>query len=131
MVKKRKSGVEGYGVLSTEGTLTWRNLKQDTQNTPKPFVEEEDDEEEWKTRTVNPIDHDSNNVLISYLEEMKEEELWINAKTNVAMELAIKENEKKLDASAKELVYTTSWMYLMKNRQVDSLNCNLGTTRLK
>ena len=32
-----------------KGTLTWRNLKQDTRNTPKPFVEEEEDEEEWKT----------------------------------------------------------------------------------
>ena len=29
-----------------EGTLTWRNSKQDTRNTPKPFIEEEDDEEE-------------------------------------------------------------------------------------
>ena len=35
---------------------------------------------------------------------MKEKELWINAKTHVAMELAIKENEKKPDALAKELV---------------------------
>ena len=57
-----------------------------------------------ETRTLNPIDHDSDNVLISYLEGMKEEEIWINAKTNVAMELAIKENEKKPDALAKELV---------------------------
>ena len=88
----------------TKGTLTWRNSTPDTRNTPKPFIEEEDDEEEWKTRTINPIDHDDNNILISYLEEIKEEELWINAKTNVAMELAIKENEKKPDTSAKELV---------------------------
>ena len=45
-------------------------------------------------QTLNPIDHDNDNVLISYLEKMEEEEIWINAKTNVAMELAIKENEK-------------------------------------
>src|SRR5208282_5676190 len=46
------------------------------------------------------------NILISYLEEIKEEGLWINAKTNVAVELAIKENEpeKKSDISIKELV---------------------------
>ena len=67
-------------------------------------MEEEDDEEEWKMQTINLIDQNDNNILISYLEEIKEEELWINAKTNVAMELAIKENKKKPDTSAKELV---------------------------
>ena len=87
-----------------KGTLTWRELKKDIQNNSKPTVKEEKDEEEGKTRTLNPIDHDSDNILISYLEGMKEEEIWSNAKTNVAMELAIKENEKKPDASAKELI---------------------------
>ena len=54
---------------------------------------------------MNPIDDDDDiTVLISYLEGTTKEEIWINVKTNVAMELAIKENEKKPDASAKELV---------------------------
>ena len=118
----------------TKGTLTWRNSKQDTRNNPKPFMEEEDDEEEWKTQTLNPIDHDGNNILISYLEEMKEEELWINAKMNVAMELAIKENERNRMLQQKNQSLKTFmifWMYLMKNRQDDSLNRNLGIIRLK
>ena len=86
-----------------KGTLTWQELKKNTQNNSKPIVEEEKDKEEWKTWILNPIDHNNDNVLISYLKEM-EEEIWINAKTNMAMELAIKENEKKPDASAKGLV---------------------------
>ena len=35
---------------------------------------------------------------------MEPEEIWINYKTNVAMELPIKENEKKEDKSVKEIV---------------------------
>jgi hypothetical protein len=37
-----------------------------------------------------------NAVLLSYIEEAKSK-VWINAKTGIAMELAIKENEKKAD----------------------------------
>jgi hypothetical protein len=35
-----------------------------------------------------------NAVLLSYIEEAKSK-VWINAKTGIAMELAIKKNEKK------------------------------------
>jgi hypothetical protein len=62
-------------------------------------------------RTLNPIDHDSDNVLISYLEEMKEGEIWINAKTNVAMELANKEMKRNRMLQPKNLsqkIYMTS-----------------------
>jgi hypothetical protein len=86
------------------GHITWRNTEQDDQ---KPSMEEEEDQEQWKTRTLNPIDEEtSDSILISYLEEMRDEELWINAKTNVAVELAIKENEreKKPEVTAEELV---------------------------
>jgi hypothetical protein len=37
-----------------------------------------------------------NAVLLSYIEEAKLK-VWINAKTEIAMELAIKENKKKAD----------------------------------
>ena len=47
----------------------------------------------------NPIEEDKNMVLIELLEETT----WIN-KTNVAMELAIKENNKKEEKTNKELV---------------------------
>jgi hypothetical protein len=37
-----------------------------------------------------------NAVLLSYIEEA-ESQVWINAKTGIAMELVIKENKKKAD----------------------------------
>jgi hypothetical protein len=41
--------------------------------------------------------------LLSYIEEAKSK-VWINAKTGIAMELAIKENEKKADLPLKKLI---------------------------
>ena len=85
------------------GRITWQNMEQDTRNPLNPSMEEEEDQELWKTRTLNPTDND---LLISYLEEIKDDELWINAKTNIAVELAIKENERegKKEITAEELV---------------------------
>jgi hypothetical protein len=42
-------------------------------------------------------------VLLSYIEEAKSK-VWINAKTGIAMELAIKENKKKADLLVKKLI---------------------------
>src|SRR5277367_2404831 len=83
--------------------------EEDIQSNPKPSMEEEEDQELWKTRTLNPMDEDEEDddtFLISYLEEIEDDELWINAKMNVAVELAIKENEKekKSETPTKELV---------------------------
>jgi hypothetical protein len=44
-----------------------------------------------------------NAVVLSYIEEAKSK-VWINAKTGIAMELAIKENEKKADLPVKNLI---------------------------
>jgi hypothetical protein len=44
-----------------------------------------------------------NAVLLSYIEEAKSK-VWINAKTGIAMELAIKENEKKEDLPIEKLI---------------------------
>jgi hypothetical protein len=43
-----------------------------------------------------------NAVFLSYIEEAKSK-VWINAKTEIAMELAIKENEQKADLLVKTL----------------------------
>ena len=72
------------------------------------MVEEEIDQEDWKNHTINPIEELDNEeigktVLISYIEEMKMK-VWINAKGNMATELAIKENEKKAELTNEELV---------------------------
>src|SRR5271168_4722666 len=81
------------------GHIDWRDKEEDTQTdskssiqkekdvqpNPKPSMKEEDDEEQWKNRTLNPIDEDEeedDTFLISYLEEVKDDELWINAKMN-------------------------------------------------
>ena len=68
----------------------------------------ETDQENWKNHTINPIEElddeeIGNTVLISYIEEMKTK-VWINAKGNMAMELAIKKNEKKAELTNEELV---------------------------
>jgi hypothetical protein len=44
-----------------------------------------------------------NAVLLSYIEEAKSK-VWINAETGIAMELAIKENEKKADLPVEKLI---------------------------
>ena len=74
------------------------------------MVEEETDQENWKNHTINLIEELNdeeieNTVLISYIEEMKIK-VWINAKRNMAMELAIKENGKKAKLTNEELVLT-------------------------
>jgi hypothetical protein len=44
-----------------------------------------------------------NAVLLSYIEEAKSK-VWINAKTGIDMELAIKENKKKADLLVEKLI---------------------------
>jgi hypothetical protein len=70
-----------------------------------------------------------NAVLLSYIEEAKSK-VCINAKTGIAMELAIKENEKKADLPAKKLIPEDLHDFLDVLRQTDSLNPMCGTTRL-
>src|SRR5271163_1398017 len=89
------------------GYIAWRDEEKETRTDPKSSMEEEEDQEQWKTRTLNPInEEDDNEIVVSYLEEIKDDELWINAKMNIAVELAIKENEKggKKEISMEELV---------------------------
>src|ERR1700678_2057877 len=59
------------------------------------FIEEVNDEEEFKTHTLNPLDKDDLSILIGLMDSMEPEEVWINARTNVATELAAEENKKK------------------------------------
>jgi site-specific DNA-cytosine methylase len=91
-----------------ECTLTWRTEQDEKKPTPKPTIENEIDPEDWKNHTVNLIEElddeqIGNAVLFSYIEEAKSN-VWINAKTGIAMELAIKENEKKADLPVENLI---------------------------
>ena len=54
-------------------------------------MEEELDEDKHRNRMQNILD----TVLLEYLGG--DEEIWINSKTNLAMELAIEENQNKAD----------------------------------
>jgi hypothetical protein len=89
-------------------TLTWQTKQDKRKPTPKPTIENEIDPEDWKNHTVNLIEELDdeqirNAVLLSYIEEAKSK-VWINAKTGIAMELAIKENEKKADPPVEKLI---------------------------
>ena len=68
------------------------------------FIEEVDDEEEFKTHTLNPLDKDDLSILIGLMDSMEPEEVWINARTNVATELAAEENKKKEGIPIEKLV---------------------------
>jgi hypothetical protein len=91
-----------------ECTLSGQTKKDERKPLPKPTIENEIDPEDWKNYTVNLIEElddkkIGNAVLLSYIEEAKSK-VWINAKTGIAMELAIKENKKKANLSVGELV---------------------------
>jgi hypothetical protein len=84
-------------------------MEQDKRKpTPKLTIENEIDPEDWKNHTVNRIEELDNEqignaVLLSYIEKAKSE-VWINVKTGIAMELAIKENKKKADLLVEKLI---------------------------
>jgi hypothetical protein len=91
-----------------ECTLTWQIEQDKRKPTPKSTIENEIDPEDWKNHTVNRIEElddeqIGNAVLLSYIEEAKSK-VWINAKTGIAMELAIKENKKKADLPVEKLI---------------------------
>jgi len=87
------------------GTLTWRPVYLPwrrwmiKKKSPKPTTEEIEDEEEHLTRTINPIETEKENIFI----ELIEEPTWIR-KINVATELAIKQNEKKIEQTDEEMI---------------------------
>src|ERR1700678_3575402 len=53
---------------------------------------------------MNPLDKDDLSILIGLMDSMEPEEVWINARTNVATELAAEENKKKEGTAIEKLV---------------------------
>ena len=81
------------------GTLTWRKEIR----TPATSIEVLD-EEEYLNRTQNILDEDEE-FVISFIDvNGKFEPVWINAKTNLAMDMAIKNNLKKQEGTVEEMV---------------------------
>ena len=87
-----------HGERSKELVKEWKLERKQKKKEQQPKVEEEPDEEENRNWTQNISD----TVLLEYLGE--NEEIWINSKTNLAMELAIEANEKKADLTPEQLV---------------------------
>src|SRR5271168_2016189 len=90
---------------------------EEPRSSPKPeyrsaFIEEIDDEEEFKTHTLNPLDKDDLSILIGLMDSMESEEVWINTRTNVATELAAEENKKKEGIPIEKLVPEEYHKYL-------------------
>ena len=81
------------------GTLNWQT---DTR-TPATSIEVLD-EEEYLNRTQNILDEDEESI-ISFLDiNGKFKPVWINPKTNLAMDMAIKNNLKKQECTVEEMV---------------------------
>jgi hypothetical protein len=112
--------------------IDWRCLYEKGQRIRKeqqPKIEEVVNEEETKNRTTSPLEEDRMGVYIILLET----DVWIH-KTNIAMELAIKENNKKIEKRDKELVPEEYHEYLYistKKRHIKFLNQDLGITKLR
>jgi hypothetical protein len=97
-------------------TLAWQTKQDERKPLTKPTIENELDPEVWKNHAVNLIEEldekqIGNAVLLSYIEEAKLK-VWINAKTRIAMKLAIKENEKKADLPLEKLVPEDLYKFL-------------------
>ena len=84
---------------------------------PKTTISEEEDPDEWLTQTVNVLGTNYRDVLLSPLIEIEEQimdegawinpktnSVWICSKTNLATDLAIRENQKKDDLTDEQIV---------------------------
>ena len=60
----------------------------------KPIIEEIPDDNEWKNQTINSINDDID-LLISYINGDMDRNIWINAKSTIAMEIQAEINLKK------------------------------------
>ena len=85
-----------------KGLINWRTK---TETRTSATSTEILDEEEYLNRTQNPLDEDEESSSISLINvNGKVEPIWINAKTNLAMDMAIEENLKKKELPITELV---------------------------
>ena len=71
---------------------------------PKPSLKEEVDEEDWKNRMINRLEEEEISLLMATLLGQIDMDIWINAKTNLAMDMAIEANLKKKEILVTELV---------------------------
>jgi hypothetical protein len=90
--------------------IDWRRLMEKgkrIRQEQQPRVEEIVDDEEMKNRTTLPFEENKMGVYIKLLET----DVWIH-KTNIATELAIEENSKRMDKTDEQLVLAEYHKYL-------------------
>ena len=61
---------------------------------PKPSIEEIPDEDEWRNKTINPTDDDTD-LLISYIMGDMDKDIWINSKSTTATRIQAEINSQK------------------------------------
>jgi Reverse transcriptase (RNA-dependent DNA polymerase)/RNase H-like domain found in reverse transcriptase len=103
-------------------------VKEKRTKVPKTIIEEEVDEELYKTHTLNPAgthetvivqrmenkNDQEDDLLVSYIGQENPDDIWVRAKTNLAMDLAIEESAKRKEQTIEEMIPQT----LMKYRSV-------------
>ena len=81
------------------GTLNWRKEIR----TPATSIEVLD-KDKYLDRTQNTLDEDEESIISLINVNSKIEPVWINVKTNLAMDMAIKNNLKKQECTVEEMV---------------------------
>jgi hypothetical protein len=110
--------------------IDWRCLMEkgkQIRQEQQPKIEKVVDDEEPKNWTTLPLKENKMGVYIKLLET----DVWIH-KTNIATELAIEKNSKKMDKMDEQLVPVEYHKYLdisAKKRHTVSPNQDLGTIR--
>ena len=95
-------------------------------------MEEEVDEEDWKNRTINRLEENETSLFMATLTGQIDMDIWINAKTNLGMDMAIEANLKKKEILVTELVPLEYHKFLDvfdERRQTGFRNHANGTTR--
>ena len=82
--------------------INWKQIIRS--NSPKASLEDEVDEENWKNRMINRLEEEETSLLLATLLGKLDTDIRINAKTNLAMDMAIEANLKKKEIPVKELV---------------------------
>jgi hypothetical protein len=96
--KTGKISWRNNGEKSKELIKKWKKEQKQKRKEHQPTIEEELDKEKCR----NWMQNVSDTVLLEYLGG--DEEIWINSKTNLAMELAIEANQKKANLTPEQLV---------------------------
>ena len=106
--------------------MEWR--EQDKQRRSPVTISEEDDKEEYLNSTQNPLDESDLATLISSITGKMDNDIWINAKMSMAMEIQAELNQKKKDLPLEEQIPKEfhDFLDIFSEEKLDSLNLYHG-----